>query len=316
MEGEISLCGLRLPEVWVGTDLAELIVKAAEERCSGLKDGDVVVITSKVVLKAKGMVFKLDEVKPSLAAKAIAALTGKNPKEVELVLRAAEDVIAVLKMRKPRREFLKRISPDPEAAEELFKQIPALLVVRTRQGLIALDGGVDYSNLPPGYAIANVSDFDEDARELRRRLRELTGREVAVVISDTESNTSGKLGTVDVAVGCSGIKPVTPYFASRDRYGRPKFGGIDIVVDELASAAALLMGQTSESVPAVIVRGVKYEVSDEGVKDYAIRFRGMSLKEVFRNALVKLIYRTLYRRREAVMSPSSPKGSVTSARPA
>ncbi len=296
MEGMVSLCGLKLPEVWAGADLARLIAEAAETCCSGLKDGDVVVVTSKVVLKAKGLVFRLEDIKPSLAAKAIAVLTGKNSREVELVLRAADDVIAVLKMRRPSREFLQRISPDPDAAEELFKQIPALLVVRTRQGLIAMDGGVDYSNLPPGYAIANVSDFDEEARELRRRLREVTGREVAVVISDTESNTSGKLGTVDVAVGCSGIKPVTPYFASKDRYGRPKFGGIDIVVDELASAAALLMGQTSESVPAVVVRGLRYEVSDEGVKDYTIRFKGLSFKEVLRNALVKLIYRTLYRR--------------------
>ncbi len=298
MCGEVSkveIYGLKLPEVREGCDLASMIVKAAEECGIGIKDRDVIVVTSKVVLKAEGVVFRLDDVKPSLASKLIARISGKDPREVELVLRASKDVIALLPFRRARREVIERISRDVDTAMKLFKQIPSILVVVTKQGLIALDGGVDYSNLPPGYAIANVLDFDEEARKLRLRIEELTGRRVAVVISDTESNTSGKLGTIDVAVGSSGIKPVTPYFASRDRYGRPKFGGIDIVVDELASAAALLMGQTSEGIPAVIVRGLKYEVSDEGVKDYVMGFRGLSINGLIKNALVRLIYRLMYR---------------------
>ena len=295
MAGRVEIIGLELPEVREGDDLAGLIVEAARRSASGLKDGDVVVVTSKVVLKARGLVFRLDEVKPSVAARVIARLTGKSPVEVELILRASKEIVAVIPFRGMRRDLLSRVASDPRAAEELLRKIPALLVVVTRQGLIALDGGVDYSNLPPGYAIANVADFDEEARLLREEIERLTGKQVAVVISDTESNTSGKLGTVDVAVGSSGIKPVTPYFAARDRYGRPKFGGIDIVVDEAAAAAALLMGQTAEGVPAAVIRGLKYQRSEEGVADYALGIGGISLGVLLRTLLVKLAYRVFPR---------------------
>ena len=116
-----------------------------------------------------------------------------------------------------------------------------------------------------------------------------------MVISDTESNTSGKLGTIDVAVGASGIKPVTPHFASKEIYGRPKFGGIDITADEVASTAALLMGQVNEEIPAVIIRGLKYERSNEGVKNYCIGLRKLSLIAVLRSALVRAIFKLLYK---------------------
>ncbi len=291
----IEVIGLKLPEVKVGDNLAKLIVETAFDSGVGIRDGDVIVVTSKVVLKSRGLVFKLSDIKPSLASRIIAKLTGKDPREVELILMASKDIVALVPFRGSRRELISRITRDYESALKLFEEIPALLVVVTRQGLIAFDGGVDYSNLPPGYAIANVADFDEEARRIREEIERLTGCRVAVVISDTESNTSGKLGTIDVAVGASGIKPVTPYFASKDRYGKPKFGGIDIIVDEAASAAAMLMGQTSEGIPAVIIRGLKYERSDEGVKNYTIGMRGVSLSVVFKTIIIKLVYKLLYK---------------------
>jgi coenzyme F420-0:L-glutamate ligase/coenzyme F420-1:gamma-L-glutamate ligase len=292
---KVEIIGLKLPEITPGTNLAEVIVKQAKELGVNIKDGDVIVVTSKVLLKAKGIMYRLDDIRPSFTSKIIAKITGKDPKEVELILKASKDVVAYVPFRHIRVDVLRRITKNLDDAMKLLNQIPSLLVTVTRQGLIALDGGVDYSNLPPGYAIANVIDFDEAARELREKIEKISGKKVAVVISDTETNTSGKLGTVDVAVGSSGIKPVTPNFASRDLYGKPKFGGIDIVVDEVSSAAALVMGQTSESVPVVIVRGLKYERSDEGVKDYVIGIRGISLSVIIKTLLIKLIYRLLYR---------------------
>ena len=289
-----EVIGLRLPEVKLGDDLARLIVEAAERYAGGIRDGDIVAVTSKLVLKARGLMYRLSEVKPSLAARLIARLTGKDPVEVELILRASRGLVAVADVRVLRR-FLDRIAADRRAAEEVLSRIPALIFVVTGQGLIAMDGGVDYSNLPPGYAIANTVDFDVEARRLRAEIERLTGHRVAVVITDTETNTSGKVGTVDVAVGSSGIRPVAKGFGAPDMYGRPKFGGVDIVVDEVAAAAALLMGQTSEGIPAVIVRGLRYEASDEGVSRYALGFRGLSLRGVLVNLLVKLIYKLFWR---------------------
>lgn len=290
-----EVIGLRLPIIEPGADLARLIAEAAERDAGGLRDGDIVVVTSKVVLKARGEVYRLDEVRPSAAAKAIALLTGKNPVEVELILMATRDIVAIVPTSGRLGRLLRKLAADPQAAEELLRRIPALLIVTTRQGLIAVDGDVDYSNLPPGHAIAATLDFDEEARRLRARLEEITGKRIAVVISDTEFNATGKAGTVDAAVGSSGITPVAKGFAAPDLYGRPKFGGIDSLVDEAASAAALLMGQAAEGVPAVILRGLTYERSEEGVKDYVLDIRGVGIGTVLRSAVVKLAYRLLYR---------------------
>ncbi|GAB6148716.1 coenzyme F420-0:L-glutamate ligase [Stetteria hydrogenophila] len=292
----LEVIGLVLPEIRPGDDLARLIVEAASGQGVGVRDGDVIVVTSKALLKARGLMYRLSDVKPSLAARLIARLTGKDPREVELILSASRDILAVLPLKRLGGRVLPRLTRDPGEAARLLERIPSMLVVVTRQGLIALDGGVDYSNLPPGHAIADTVDFDAEAERLRFRIEELTGKRVAVVVSDTEANTSGKLGTVDVAVGSSGIKPVTPHFASRDIYGNPKFGGVDIVVDELASAAALLMGQTSERVPVVIVRGLRYERSSEGVKDYAINPAGITPTTILKTILARLIFKLLYRR--------------------
>lgn len=288
---KLEVYGLPLPEVRPGTDLAGLIVRRAEELGVGLRDRDVVVVTSKVVLKAEGLMIRLSDVRPSLASRAVALLSGKDPVEVELALAAAEDVVAIVDARRLVGRVLDRVSADRGEALRLLAKVPSLIAVATRQGLVALDGGVDYSNLPPGYAVANVVDFDEEARRLRRRLEELTGSRLAVVVTDTEFNLTGKVGSVDVAVGSSGLKPVTPRFAARDLYGRPKFGGVDVVVDELAAAAALLMGQTSEGVPVVVVRGLSYEESEEGVSEYAAGLRGVPLGTVVRTALAKLVLR-------------------------
>ncbi len=297
-QSRVEIIGLSISgEISPGTDLAKLLVEFAEENNIGIRDGDVIVVTSKAVLKSMGMLFKIDDVKPSFAAKLISKITGKDPREVELILRASDKIIAVVPMKNIKKGLLGKITRNPDDARLLLEKIPSLLVVTTKQGLIALDGGVDYSNLPPGYAIANIVDFDQEARRIREEIMRLTGKKVAVVVSDTETNTSGKLGTIDIAVGSAGIKPVTPYFASKDRYGRPKFGGIDIVVDEIASAAALLMGQTSEGIPAVIIRGLKYEESDEGVNQYRLGVSGLSLSIILKTILVRLVHRLFYRGR-------------------
>ena len=286
---------LKLPEIKPGSDLAKLIVNTAKESGIGIKNGDIIVVTSKALLKALGATYRLKEVKPSLAARLIARITGKNPVEVELILRAAVDVVAVVDVKGLMGGHIDRISADKEAALKLVNEVPSLIVVTTRQGLMALDGGVDYSNLPEGHAIANTLNFDEEADKLRRKIEALTGARVAVILTDTEFNLTGKVGSVDVAVGSSGIRPVNKGFGSRDLYGRPKFGGVDIVVDELAAAAALLMGQTSEGVPAVIVRGLKYEYSDEHIQDYALGLRRIPWTVIFKTLMVKAIYKLLYR---------------------
>ena len=168
-----------------------MIIESARRECGRNRDRDIIVATSKLVMKARGYLVRLSDVRPSLVARLLSRLTGKNPVEVELVLRASRDLVAVVDVW-PLASVLERLSEDPVKARELVESISSLFFVVTRQGLIAMDGGVDYSNVPPGYAIANIVGFDEEARVLRDELVKRTGRRVAVVITDTETNTSEK----------------------------------------------------------------------------------------------------------------------------
>jgi len=96
-------------------------------------------------------------------------------------------------------------------------------------------------------AIIPLEDPDETARVIRQEFRELTGKEVAVILADTEMI---PFGTMDFAVGSSGIPPVSKMFGHKDLFGTPKFGGMDLVANELTSASALVFGQTGAGIPA------------------------------------------------------------------
>ena len=288
------MIGIKIPLIEKSMSLAELIVSMAKKQDIDIEDDDIIIVTSKVLLKSLGETIDLNKVAPSLRAKIISRLTGKDPVETELILRNSRRCFFIASTKFLRRfaHVLGRNAKDARKAAELVK---AIMFVETGNGLIATDAGLDYSNLPPGQAIVSNHDFDAMAEELRNEIRRLTGHEVAVVIADTEFTVSnGKFGTVDVAVGSSGITPISRDFGSRDLYGRPKFGGLDIIIDELCSAAALLMKQSVEGVPIVLIKGFKYEKSTLHSKDVLItRFGHMSIKIIIKIGLKNLLLKLL-----------------------
>lgn len=290
---KLEVYGLKLPLIEGPTDLPKALIDAAKEVCGGIKDSDVLVVTSKLVLKAKGLMIKLGSIKPGLRAKLIHKLIGKDPIETELVLRNSVSTYAVIPT-KYMKKYVGKLSRDPRKGELAIESIKALMIVKLRNGLIASDAGLDYSNLPPGHAITSNHDFDELAKEIRLRIKELTGKEVAVVITDTEvALSNGKFGSLDLAVGSSGIDPIARELGEEDLYGRPKFGGLDIIVDEVAAAAALLMKQSHEGVPAVLIRGLKYRRSELGVKDILITRRSGARSRLLKIALLNLVLKLL-----------------------
>lgn len=291
---EIRLIGIKIPLIEEPISLAELIVSNTEKQGVNIEDNDVIIVTSKVLLKSLGKIIGLNTVIPSLKAKIISRVTGKDSVETELVLRNSRKCFFIASTK-----FLKRFSyvlgKNIGDAREAAEKVKAIMFVETCNGFIATDAGLDYSNLPPGQAIVNNYDFDAMADELRSEIRRLTGHDVAVVVADTEFTVSnGKFGTIDVAVGSSGITPISREFGSRDLYNRPKFGGLDIVVDELCSAAALIMKQSGEGVPIVLVKGFKYEKSNLHSKDVLItRFRNISTRIVITAGLKNLLLKLL-----------------------
>ena len=262
----VEIVGLELPMISQGDDLAKLIVEAAQRAGVGIEDGDVVAISSKVVSKAVGSIVKLDSVSPSDEAKRIASIVGEDPRFIELVLRESDRILAVIPMRELVERGIVRLenmARNVEAARRIIERFPVLFLV-LREGSLWTDAGLDSSNLPDDYIAIPPRNLDEIAKKIRDRVRELTGKRVAVVVCDTEGFIGG---SIDIARGSYGIEPRDRCFGEPDLYGKPKYGGVDIVVHEICAATALIAKQTSRGVPAAIVRGLQYEECECGLRD-------------------------------------------------
>lgn len=259
----------------------------APENIGIVKDGDIFIITSKVVSAYEGRIARLKEVEPSSKAKRIARYTGMLDEEVELILQEGE-VIAAIPVSKFGKDYILQQSEDKDKAEKALENIPSMLVTE-RNERICTSSGVDLSNAPKGKATLLPKDPNESAKKIRKRLEELTDKEVAVIIADTEVNIRG--GTTDIAIGCSGIDPLKSDFGADDLFGQPKFGGIDLLGDEITGAAALHFGQTSEGTPVVIGRGIEYKKGEGRESDPELVREGFkqiilsSLKLKFLNLL-------------------------------
>lgn len=209
-----------LPEVGEGDDVAALIAAAVK-----LEDGDVVVVAHKVVSKAEGRVVRLDEIEPSAQARDLA--DGEDPRRLEVILR--------------------------ESAR-LVRTRPPLVIAETRHGFVCASAGVDASNAPePNMLVLLPKDPDASAARLRDRLRELTGTEVAVIVSDSFGR-AWRQGTTDVAIGCAGLRPLLDLSGERDAAGYELHATTIALADELAGSAELVRGKL-DGVPAAIVRG-------------------------------------------------------------
>jgi coenzyme F420-0:L-glutamate ligase / coenzyme F420-1:gamma-L-glutamate ligase len=216
-----------LPEIGPGADLARMIAEATT-----LEDGDVVVVAQKAVSKAEGRVVQLAEVEPSERARELAA--DEDPRRLEVILREARRVV---------------------------RSRPPLVIAETPHGFVCASAGVDASNAPePDSLVLLPLDPDSSAARIRRRLGELTGRTVGVVVTDSFGR-AWRQGTTDVAIGAAGIRTLLDLRGRRDRVGYELHATTIAVADEIAGAAELVMGKT-EDVPAAIVRGL--DVAGDG----------------------------------------------------
>jgi len=262
----LEVVGLDLPLVKPGDDIAKLVVDAAHRLGIEIEDGDVVAVSSKIVSKALGSIVRLDDVEPSDEAKRIASIVNEDARFIELVLRESDRVVAVI----PMRELVERgviklenMAKDIDTARKVIERFPVLFLV-FREGSLWTDAGLDSSNLPDNYIAIPPRNLDEIAKSIRERIHELTGKTVAVVICDTEGFLGG---SIDIARGSYGIEPRDRCFAEPDLYGKPKYGGVDIVVHEICAAMALVSKQTSRGIPAVIIKGLQYEKCECGLRD-------------------------------------------------
>jgi len=239
-----------IPIIKEGDDIGELIVKASKAQGIEIKDGDIIVITHVVVSRAEGRIVNLDEVKPSKFAETIAEQYGKDPALVEVVLREAKSIIRMGR---------------------------GHIITETKHGFICANAGVDKSNVPGERMVALLPENpDLSARKIRSRIMELTGKDVAVIISDTHGRAL-RNGEINIAIGVAGIEPIKDRRGERDLFGYTLKIKRTAIADELSSAAELVIGQADEGIPAAIIRGYKYKRSEKATSQNLIRPKEKSL---------------------------------------
>lgn len=221
-------------EIAPGTDLGLIIYKAMRAQQLTLQQGDVLVVTQKIVSKAEGNVVNLDEISPSQFAQALALESQKDASHIEVVLRESRRIV---------------------------RMDHGVLISETKHGFICANAGVDESNVDGAREVTLLPvDPDRSAQELRTRLQQLSGEgpsfDIAIIISDTWGR-PWRNGQVNTAIGVAGMEALADYRGQHDPYGYELHASVIAVADELASAAELVMGKI-ERIPVALIRSYQY----------------------------------------------------------
>jgi coenzyme F420-0:L-glutamate ligase/coenzyme F420-1:gamma-L-glutamate ligase len=217
------------PLIKSGDDLAKIVVETARKNGVEIEDRDIIVIAQKIFSKAEGRVWRLRDVIPSKKAVEIARTVGKGSKLVELVLKETR---------------------------EILKASQQILLVEDDRGLVSINAGIDKSNVQGNDSFALLPrNPDESAQKCRFEIKQLTGKNVAVIMCDTYSRPFRR-GQVNFAIGGAGISLFKDYRGKKDLFGQILRVKRIAVIDEIAAAAELLMGQAREATPVVIFKGL------------------------------------------------------------
>ncbi|HKI75895.1 MAG TPA: coenzyme F420-0:L-glutamate ligase [Candidatus Bathyarchaeia archaeon] len=228
-----------LPDIKKGDDLGKLLVTRLKEQGDTFQPGDITVVAQKIVSKAEGRVVSLSRIAPSDFAKTIASNVGKDPRQVEVILRETEKMV---------------------------RMKGGHLITETKQGFICANAGVDQSNVGDRDSVTLLpQDSDASADRIRKTIHEITGRIVPVIVTDTFGR-AWRMGHVNFAIGVSGMKPIHDYRGTKDMYRRTLKVTEMAVADELACAAELVMNK-ADRVPAAIIRGYKAPKGHGRAKD-------------------------------------------------
>jgi coenzyme F420-0:L-glutamate ligase/coenzyme F420-1:gamma-L-glutamate ligase len=253
MPTRMTLAALQgIPQVQPGDDLASIVIVALEASQEVLADGDILVVAQKIISKAEGRIVALEDVVASERAVALAADVGKDPRQVELVLRESRKIV---------------------------KHRPGVLIVEQNLGLVMANAGIDHSNIesPEGREQLLLLPLDPDAscQRLRDGLRQRLGVTVGIIVNDSIGR-AWRVGTVGQAIGVAGLPAVIDLRGATDLFGRELLVSEQAVADELAGAASLLQGQAAEGLPVVLIRGFVSDAPVQGA-DALVRPREMDM---------------------------------------
>ncbi len=233
-----------------GDDLGTVVLTSLANGGFALRDGDVLVLAQKIVSKAEHRQIDLAAVTASAEAVELAAETDKDPRLVQLIL---------------------------DESTEVLRKKPGVLIVRHKLGLVGANAGIDQSNIDHSgdhtgdesgqeAALLLPADPDESARKLAANISKHTGKTIGVIIADS-MNRPWRLGTIGGAIGCAGVSVLDDHRGGTDLYGRELKVTLINRADALAGAATLLMGETTEKIPLVLIRGVAPYTGSDSAAD-------------------------------------------------
>ena len=195
-------------EIESGDNLVYLIRESFE-----INDGDVLVFSQKIISKNEGRIRSLSSVNPSLLADGIASSYGKDPRLVELILSESKRIV---------------------------RMENGVIIVETKHGFVCANAGIDESNVKDGYATLLPDDPDKSANLLKDRIKQKTGKNVAVIISDTFGRPF-RLGQTDIAIGIAGLEPILDYNGKPDTFGKIMQVTAIAIADEICSTSELVL---------------------------------------------------------------------------
>jgi len=220
-------------EIESGDNLVDLILESFE-----INDGDVLVFSQKIISKNEGRILSLSSVNPSLLADGIASSYGKDPRLVELILSESKRIV---------------------------RMENSIIIVETKHGFVCANAGIDESNVKDGYATLLPDDPDKSANLLKDRIKQKTGKDVAIIISDTFGRPF-RLGQTDVAIGIAGLEPILDYNGKQDTFGKIMQVTAIAVADEICSTSELVMGKVQKC-PIAVIRNYNFSSSTAKIQE-------------------------------------------------
>jgi len=214
-------------------NLVDLVLESTE-----IQDGDILVFSQKIVSKSEGRILSLSSVNPSLLANGISSSYNKDPRLMELILSESKRIV---------------------------RMENGIIIVETNHGFVCANAGIDESNVQDGYATLLPEDPDRSANLLKEKIEQKTGKNIAVIISDTFGRPF-RLGQTDVAIGVAGIEPILDYSGKPDTFAKIMQVTAIAIADEICSATELVMGKV-EKCPVALVRNYKFNFSDAKIQN-------------------------------------------------
>jgi coenzyme F420-0:L-glutamate ligase/coenzyme F420-1:gamma-L-glutamate ligase len=216
-----------------GHNIADTILQSLVKEGLRIESGDIIAVTSKVISVSEGRIVELKKISPSRRALSLSKKYNVMPELTELILREADRIIGGMDG----------------------------VILTLKDNILLANAGIDRKNAGPDNAVLHPIDSSSAANSIREYVLEKTGRKVGVIVTDTRTQPL-RIGTIGVAIGVSGFEPIIDEIGKPDLFSRPLRITKRALADQLATAAEILMGETNECVPAVLIRGAPVTLND------------------------------------------------------